>query len=535
MKVKIEIEVSQEEMPIAAELLQTLKQLAAHVETKVKRTVPDTQTNLQKFTAMIQSVEDDDGKKLEDVASRIQKMFDDHGDEQLLWDFFEAFTAVVLEGDLVHKEKPVAPFVYLLSRIPEPSKTRARDALIQKILKFLTISRSADCVRAEFFAHAEAFAALVKLEFVSIKGAITTINTLLKKEDNRCAALTMLGKTVELCLDILTDKCDHGVLRELRATLDSILDPAFEYDIAYIKENMNWQDSAGGGAKPIPLAPFKSYEGHRNVIFALAYDPTHDVLVSASKDGRVITWGTDGKQQDVIELQRHYACSMDINPKHRILYMCGVSKETQGAAAKDAHPAVIAYHQTDHKKWQQHGTLEKHDTKVISSVKASVYGSGNQFVTGETMKGSADEFTRSVVCCYDLNASQTGSFESLMPVRVFEQHQDIITCMAAVPRSEHLFLSGSRDCRVLLWDVRVVKAIGTLVGHEGTVTSVSASDHLIVTGGLDKKIMSFDIRALSQTNTQLRPMNTMILDESAVLKVVLGTSSEAAASTLLGL
>ena len=40
-----------------------------------------------------------------------------------------------------------------------------------------------------------------------------------------------------------------------------------------------------------------------------------------------------------------------------------------GAAAKDAHPAVIAYHQTDHKKWQQHGTLEKHDTKVISSVK----------------------------------------------------------------------------------------------------------------------------------------------------------------------
>ena len=53
-------------------------------------------------------------------------------------------------------------------------------------------------------------------------GAITTINTLLKKEDNRCAALTMLGKTVELCLDILTDKCDPTVLRELRATLDSV-------------------------------------------------------------------------------------------------------------------------------------------------------------------------------------------------------------------------------------------------------------------------------------------------------------------------
>lgn len=40
-----------------------------------------------------------------------------------------------------------------------------------------------------------------------------------------------------------------------------------------------------------------------------------------------------------------------------------------GATSKDAHPAVIAYVQTDHNKWQQHGILEKQDTKVISSVK----------------------------------------------------------------------------------------------------------------------------------------------------------------------
>eukprot|EP00667_Euglena_gracilis_P006325 EG_transcript_6378 len=496
----------------------------------------DSQTNLQKFTVMIHSIEEDDGKELEDVACRIQKMFDDHGDEQMLWDFFEAFTSVVLEGDLVRKEKPVAPFVYLLSRIPEPFKTRARDALIQKILKFLTIKRPADCVRAEFFAHAEAFAALVKLEFVSIKGAITTINTLLKKEDNRCAALTMLGKTVELCLDILTEKCDPSVLRDLRGTLDSIVDPAFEYDIAYIKENMSWQDGGvGDGVKPAALMPHRSFEGHRNVIFSLAYDPSRDVLVSASKDGRVITWSAEGKQQDLIELPRHYACSMDINPKQRILYMCGVSKETQGASAKDAHPAVIAYVQTDHGKWQQHGILEKQDTKVISSVKASLWGAGNQFVTGETMKDSANEFTRSVVCCYDLHGAIGGAFETLKPVMVFAEHQDIITCMAAVPRLEHTFLSGGRDCRVLLWDVRMPKSVGMLLGHEGTVTSVSAFDNLVVTGGLDKKVMSFDIRLLTAPSHQIRPMNTMVLDESAVLKVSLGSSAEAAASTLLGL
>lgn len=535
MRVKIEIEVTPKEMPVATELIQALKSLAAQVEAKVKY-VPDAQTNLQRFTAMIRSVEDDDGKDLEEVAVRIQRSFEDHGDEQLLWDFFEAFSAVVLEGDLVRKEKPVAPFVYLLSRIPEPFKTRARDALIQKILKFLTIKRPADCVRAEFFAHAEAFAALVKLEFVSIKGAITTINTLLKKDDNRCAALTMLGKTVELCLDILTEKCEKGVLRELQMTLESITDPAFEYDIAYIRENMSWQDGGGGGGdhpwKPIPLVPHRCFEGHRNVIFSLAYDPVRDVLVSASKDGRVITWGSDGKQQDLIELPRHYACSMDINPRQRILYMCGVSKETQGIPSKDVSPAVIAFVQTDHGKWQQHGILEKQDTKVISSIKAGL-GAGHQFVTGETMKDSVNEYTRSVVCCYDLHGNP--SFETLRPVAVFAEHQDIITCMAAVPRSEHTFLSGSRDCRVLLWDVRVPKSVGVLLGHDGTVTSVSASDHLVVTGGLDKKLMTFDIRLLTPTAPQLRPLSTLMLDESAVLKVALGHPTEAAASTLLGL
>ena len=77
-----------------------------------------------------------------------------------------------------------------------------------------------DVVVGDLFQHYRAVKKVLTIE--NGLGAITTINTLLKKEDNRCAALTMLGKTVELCLDILTDKCDHGVLRELRATLDSV-------------------------------------------------------------------------------------------------------------------------------------------------------------------------------------------------------------------------------------------------------------------------------------------------------------------------
>jgi hypothetical protein len=52
----------------------------------------------------------------------------------------------------------------------------------------------------------QAFAALVKLGTVSISGSITTIITLLNKPENICAAVTMLGKTCELCGDLLVEK-----------------------------------------------------------------------------------------------------------------------------------------------------------------------------------------------------------------------------------------------------------------------------------------------------------------------------------------
>jgi hypothetical protein len=59
--------------------------------------------------------------------------------------------------------------------------------------------------------QAEAFAALVLMDFVSIAGATQTIVTLLKKPDNRCAAITMLGKTIELCSDQVRASSGSGV------------------------------------------------------------------------------------------------------------------------------------------------------------------------------------------------------------------------------------------------------------------------------------------------------------------------------------
>jgi len=94
--------------------------------------------------------------------------------------------------------------------------------LVSNILQFLAIARPLDCDRMEFFIYAEAFAALVKLEIVLVTGAITTITVLLRKPETRAAAITMLGKTVELCINLLHDKCDPLALQELWGVLSTV-------------------------------------------------------------------------------------------------------------------------------------------------------------------------------------------------------------------------------------------------------------------------------------------------------------------------
>lgn len=47
---------------------------------------------------------------------------------------------------------------------------------VRQVLKHLTVKRPVEASRLDFFAHAEAFASLVNLEFVSITGKYLSVN-----------------------------------------------------------------------------------------------------------------------------------------------------------------------------------------------------------------------------------------------------------------------------------------------------------------------------------------------------------------------
>ncbi|KAK9838376.1 hypothetical protein WJX81_008030 [Elliptochloris bilobata] len=202
---------------------------------------------------MLRMLEDPD--KLPDVTSSMEQLLKSGvmgSPDDALLTLLEAFSNMVFDPEHVQEGKSVVPYMSLLPRLPDepyPFKTKMRDALIPKVLKHLTAKRAVAVDRTEFFAHAEAFASLVQLDFVSIPGAVQTIITLLKKPENRCAAVTMLGKTVEMCYLQLGQRCAPADLAKLQAALTAVSEPLFDYDKQYICEFMGW---AQPGAAPAP-------------------------------------------------------------------------------------------------------------------------------------------------------------------------------------------------------------------------------------------------------------------------------------------
>lgn len=563
MKLFIEVEISPDEIPLATELFRTLRTLTDHVKARDVGKL---------FHTLVSRLEDPN--QLDSVAAEVSTLLTEVASgpaaEMVFDDFLTSFMAVVFNRELVVRQQSVVPFMFLLPRLPEVPRAKMRDALIPKVLKHLTVKRPVEASRMEFFAHAEAFAALVNLEFVSITGAVTTIITLLRKQENRCAAITMLGKTVELCLQQLTEKCDPGTLQELAASLRNITEDVFQYDINYIEDTMGWNrplsgslplDQTGVDVKSSlshslltsshGLKATESYLGHRNTIFAMSYDESRGRLVSGGKDGTLIVWGVDGQVTETVDMQRHYACSMDIHINHHTLLVCGVAKEDAigqgpGRVAALPPPCILCYAPVGH-GWKEQGCVSKDSSKLVSCIKAMGQGSEHAFVTGETIHTSSGEGGAQRLderlCYYDI--SSASSFANLQPLRQYAEHEDLITCVSLFPPNPNIFMSGSRDCTVRVWDRRTPSSVGmfgtlTKTGrvqaHDGMITCLDANDAgAILSAGMDTRVLRWDFRTLS-TPGGSSPLSTVQLDDTAVLKVALGGSpGGAAVSTLRGL
>lgn len=181
------------------------------------------------------------------------------------------------------------------------------------------------------------------------------------------------------------------------------------------------------------------------------------------------------------------------------------------------------------------GTLDNAIHAVCIDASAS-QDQGNHFVVGESTKAD-----KARISFYDV-AGNT-AFDELSPVQVYEEHTELITCLANSPSAEGIFFSGSRDCSLRMWDRRMSSSVGKfgtpaggrVVAHDSMITCLDAVDNYLVSGSLDKKVAVWDLRAASSGSLS-QPLAKFSVDENAVLKVAICPQSNlAAVSTLSGL
>lgn len=245
----------------------------------------------------------------------------------------------------------------------------------------------------------------------------------------------------------------------------------------------------------------------------MAYDERNDGIISSGKDGVVIAWTRDGQLRQTVILNKHYACSMDINPKHNTLYLCGVAKDVS------APSAILAYALNDKGVWLPRGSLEK-PNRLFSCVKALTQDAGDLFVTGESSKQDG----KHSVMLYDATSTP---LEKLRPLAALEEHTDLITCLASYPNGDGIFFSGSRDCSIRMWDKRLSESVGAFgapqpagkspKAHDMMVTCLDSYDNMLLSGSLDKFVCAWDLRMLAHNMD--KPLRRIAVDTSAILKV----------------
>lgn len=631
MKISIELEIQPDEVGLASELLRTLRLLTEHVKLTHAPTqmgsasvstaaagppaasaaappilpvapvaaapaVAAPQQPLPAFHASISNMKELMGglvAQLGDPARHDQIVFDLRalianpaagGPDRVLEEFKEAFERTVLgTPEVMASPSGVVPYMEALPKLPEEMRNKAREWVVQKVLTHLAKKRPVTVDRVQFFAHADAFAALVKLGFVQVDGAVQTMERLLMKPDTRSAAVTMLGKSVEYCSEMLLQRTTPGYLAALWRALDKVTEDNFQYDKNYITETLSKTAPPGGlpgtaaaptpptaapapaasasptagptavaGPSPTVITPIASLEGHTGTIFALAYNPQRQQLCSASKDCTVRVWGLDGSQQGRLETPNHYCCSLDTSARSGMLLLCCGCAADGVPDPGSLHYAAYMPTNDPAQPWAKQGHLALPDRSMLTSVRF-LEPNSDIFVTGETFAAPGSAHKQELVCVYDPGH---GSFDTMAPIAAYAEHEQVVTTLCPWPSNPNIFVSGSTDATIRIWDRRVaahsVGMFGTLDSatnyaraHGDTITCVDVMGDLLVSTAVDGYMLVWDFRAIGNTQVAagqpvpvIEPVVRMQVDGQPVLKAAAFGSplaNFAAVSTFQGL
>ncbi|RNC56676.1 guanine nucleotide-binding protein beta subunit-like protein [Trypanosoma cruzi] len=377
---------------------------------------------------------------------------------------------------------------------------------------FLSRHRRLDCSRVPLLPYAEVLAALTKAEMLNVRSVVVALMQMIRLDNTRSAGITCLGKMVEVAHELLLERLDQHTLETLRSTVAfAQQDDTFLYDVEYIMEPFGWSQSE----KFINFAVRLSGAHHTSAILSLAYGGganSREAVVTSSVDGTIGTWDQSGVLTENLVLSRHYASSMDFANSGRILIVGTVGRHASVA------PAIVLYSTdptyNEESNWQESGGAEPRGARFITTVR-SLRGTG-------TLR----------YCCGVTTASANSVllYDGTQMIQEYNDHNDIVSAMHVIPDRDHILVSGSRDCSVMIYDLRMAQNTTTpsAYRHYSTVTSIGSCGDYLFTSGLDRRVVVHDFRMMGQG------VATRELD-SAVLSLSVNPNMVCAASTMTGI
>lgn len=200
-------------------------------------------------------------------------------------------------------------------------------------------------------------------------------------------------------------------------------------------------------------------------------------MVSASQDGKLIVWNVlTGMKNLAISLRSSWVMATDFSPSQKFVAAGGldntcsiyeVSLNSSDALAKDSNPIELVGHEG--------------------------YVSSCTFLDDSSILTTSGDASAML---WDIS--------KLTCVNKFSDHKADVMTASIIDDEKNLFLTGSCDATVKLWDKRIngSTCVKSFVGHESDVNSVSSlkNGYSFVTGSDDSMCMLYDIRAEKELN-----------------------------------
>lgn len=209
--------------------------------------------------------------------------------------------------------------------------------------------------------------------------------------------------------------------------------------------------------------------GHFGKVMALQWGGDSRTVVSAAQDGNLLIWNAvSANKVKAIPLKSSYVMSVGMEQSQGKLVACGGLDN------------MCTVYNVSNPKDSPHAELNDH-TGFLSCCR---------FLSEERIVTSSGDST---CILWDI--------PNALPVSKFQEHKSDAMFLSVKPGDSNIFLSGSVDKTVKVWDIRTPESsVQTFSGHTADVNAVEffPTGNTFASCGQDNTVRVFDLRAYNE-------------------------------------